>query len=101
MGRLLLQNARPPSNAAAPRGFHLTGSYRFGDPIGPWEPEVGNTVTLRARSVSIIARITAASDREYTGEVIGFERHDDHEYMGLRPGDTLPFAYANIFGCIR
>jgi hypothetical protein len=79
----------------------FAASYRFGDTIGSWEPLPGNVVTLRSGGVTILAELTEAMGRAYKGKVIGFERYDGCEYMGLKAGDSLAFTYANIFTCNR
>jgi hypothetical protein len=77
------------------------GPHRLGNTATAWEPHAGNVVLLRSGFVVIIVRIVVAANRQYTGEVIGFEGHDGDDYEGLLPGDRVHFTYANIFQCGR
>lgn len=80
----------------------FAGSYPIGGPIdSPWEPEIGNTVTLKSGEVSVTVTILTASDRSYTGEIVGFEDYDEYEYKGKKPNDVIQFSYNNIIGCMR
>lgn len=80
----------------------FAGSYPLGGPIdNPWEPEVGNTVTLKSGEVSVTIQILTANDRSYTGEIIGFENYDEFEYEGRKPNDVIQFNYKNIISCTR
>lgn len=77
----------------------FAGSYPLCSPIdSPWEPEVGNTVTLKSGEVSVIVTILTASDRSYTGGIVGFESYD--EYEGKKPNDIVQFSYKNIISCM-
>jgi len=89
-----------------PGGPVFGGSYQLGGNINivPWEPEVGNIISLQklgVPSVSILVRITEARQRKYKGEVIGFEGCDKPDFQGLKPEDSIPFAYAHIFTYMR
>jgi len=66
-----------------------------------WEPEVGNTVTLKSGEITILVRITSASAQAYEGEIVGFEQTHEYECCGRKPGDPIEFGYDNIFGCSR
>lgn len=76
-------------------------SYRPGDNIRDWDPDVGDTACPNSGAVTVLAHITAVIGRSYTGEAIGFERWQEYELGGLKPGDQIEFSYAHIFGCNR
>ena len=61
------------------------------------EPIVGNPATLKSGEISVLVRIVTAVAQQYTGEIVGFENHDDCEYKGNKPGDVIAFSYDNIF----
>ena len=86
-----------PSSA----GPVFVGSYAPGDTVDIWEPEVGNTVTTHVGQVAILARITTVDARKYGAEIMGFEKHDDYEFQGMKPGDGIEFSYEYIFSCSR
>lgn len=76
--------------------------HAFGGSIdSPWEPEPGDTATLRSGEVTIQAKIVEAKERSYRGIVIGFEDYDDFEYEGVKPDDEIEFRYEHLVGCIR
>lgn len=81
------------SSTAGPVGG---GNYTPGTSM-PSEPVVGNMVVLHSGSVSVLARITEAEGRSYTGEVTGFEHHDGLALDGVKIGDVIPFAFDNLF----
>ena len=78
----------------------FVGAYPIGGPIdSPWEPKIGDTVTLRSGSVDILARIFEASARSYKGVIVGFENHDDIEYEGAKADDVIEFRYEHLIAC--
>jgi hypothetical protein len=80
----------------------FAGTYQLGGPIdNPWEPEIGNIVTLKSGEVSVSAKIITADERLYTGEIIGFENHDEYIYEDKKPNDAIQFNYNNIISCMR
>ena len=63
----------------------FAGTYPLGGPIDqPWDPEVGNTVTLKSGEVTVTVLIHTANGRSYTGEIVGFNNYDEYEYQGKR-----------------
>ena len=80
----------------------FVGSYPIEGPIdSPWEPEVGNTVTLKSVEVSVTIKILTANDRSYTGVIVGFENYSEYEYDGKKLNDVVNFNYKNIISCMR
>jgi hypothetical protein len=80
-----------------------SGPIRFethapGRQITEWEPAAGDTASLHLEGVTIFVRITDAKDRKYTAEIVGFERHDNETFKGLKPGDVVNFSYSQAFG---
>lgn len=82
----------------------FVGSYSIADAknVGPWEPGIGDVVTLKSGTVSIIARIAAAhAGPHYEGFVMGFEGWDGESFAGLQEGGPIAFNGRHIFGCQR
>ena len=46
----------------------------------------------------MLTKIVKVEGRSYEGEIIGFERHDEYELEGAKPGDTIAFTYDEVFG---
>lgn len=78
----------------------FAGGYQFGENIGPWEPEPGNMVALKAGEVTVLARIIEAQQRQYLGNIIGFEDHDI-VFKGKKAGDVVSFGYEHLRSCSR
>ena len=80
----------------------FAGTHPLGGPIdSPWEPEIGNIVTLKSGKVSVTAKIHTSNDRAYSGEIVGFEDYNEYEYNGKKPNDVIQFNYKNIISCRR
>jgi hypothetical protein len=67
----------------------------------PWEPEVGNTVTLQSDDTLIQARITEARARQYEGEVVGLAGAGSQSFQRFASGTTLSFGHQHLFECRR
>lgn len=46
----------------------------------------------------MLTKIVGVDGRSYQGEIIGFERHDEYEFEGAKPGDPIVFNYDEVFG---
>ena len=88
----------------------FVGAYPIGGPIdSPWEPEPGNSVTLRSGQIDVHAKITEASGRTYKGTITGFECNseladdlgDGLEYSGAKVNDEIQFSYEHLVACSR
>ena len=80
----------------------FAGTYPLGGSIdSPWEPDIGNIVTLKSGKVSVTAKIHTTNGHAYTGEIVGFEDYDEYEYNGKKPSDIIQFSYKNIISCMR
>lgn len=80
----------------------IYGPVFIGSPNkNPWEPEIGNIVTLKSGEVSMTAKILTSNERLYTGEIIDFENYDEDEYEGKKSKDFIQFDYINIVSCKR
>lgn len=63
-----------------------------------WQPSVGDVASLHSGSVTVLTKIVKVDGRSYEGEIIGFERHDEYEFEGAKPGDPIVFNYDQVFG---
>lgn len=63
--------------------------------------QVGDTVTLKAEEITVLARVTVATDLIFLGEVLGFEETLATEVEGTKIGDTVEFSLSHITGCIK
>lgn len=79
----------------------FVASYVPGENVEPWEPAAGNTVSAHVGAVTVLARITAAIDRKYQAEIIGFENWNEYAYKNLTPGMRIDLTYEQLFGCAR
>lgn len=76
----------------------------LGEKIDVWSPEVGNEVALLDESgVRVVATITASDGAKLVARIDSFELDagDDDKFAGLRIGDAIEFAEANIFSISR
>lgn len=94
-------NAVSFANRPTSTGPVFVGSYVPGESVEPWEPATGNMVSAHAGTVTVLARIIAASDRKYKAEVIGFENWNEYTYKDLTPGIQIDLTYEQLFGCSR
>ena len=46
----------------------------------------------------MLTKFVKVEGSSYEGEIIGFERHDEYELEGAKPGDTITFTYDEVFG---
>lgn len=71
-------------------------NYLAGSLSEPWEPIIGNTVSLKSGEVSVIAKILTSDNREYSGQIIDFQNHNGSVYKSKKLGDVITFIYSNI-----
>ena len=63
-----------------------------------WQPSVGDVASLHSGSATVLTKIVKVEGRSYEGEIIGFERHNEYEFEGAKPGDLIAFTYDEVFG---
>lgn len=85
-----------------PTGY---GPFLISDSLGNILPgteiEIGDSITLRIESVTVICTVTSKSNESYSGRVTGFEGFPGLDFNGLTHESIVKFSDGQVFGCTK